>query len=90
MCGHRECYYQVLKDHSDVDLQSDDYALGLHLAAEHGCVDSNDFNKHYNVQILENGSPSSLDKKEHVFIHRFKTLSPHGLNKNNPFGLPII
>ena len=76
MCGHRECYYQVLRDHSDVNLQFDDYALGLHLAAEHGCVDSNDFNKHYNVQILENGSPSSLDKKEHVFIHRFKTLSP--------------
>ena len=45
MCGHRECYYQVLKDHSDVDLQSDDYTLGLHLAAEHGCVDSNDLKK---------------------------------------------
>ena len=54
MCGHRECFYQVLKDHSDVDLQSDDYTLGLHLADEHGCIDSNDFNKHYNVQILEN------------------------------------
>ena len=35
-------------------------------------------------------SPSNLEKKEHLFIHKFKTLYPIGLNKYNPFGLAVI
>ena len=90
MSGHRDNYYKVLRKDDDVDVDSDDYSLGLHLANEHGCTDKEDFDKHYNVQILENCSPSALEKKEHMYIHKLNTLYPIGLNKINPFGLPIL
>lgn len=86
MCGHREGFYKVL-DNEEVDESSDDYSLGLHLAREHGCVDRSDFNKLFTVQIVENCSPSMLEKKEHMYIHKYKSLYPVGLNKVNPFGL---
>ena len=90
MSGHRDCFYKVLQNDSDVDVNSDDYSLGLHLVNEHGCVDRDDFDKFYNVQVLENCRPSDLEKKEHLYIHKFKTLYPLGLNKINPFGLTIL
>ena len=90
MSGHRECYYKVLRKPDDVDVHSDDFSLGLHIANEHGCTDEGDFNRLYNVQIIENCSPSSLEKKEHCYIHKYNTLFPIGLNKTNPFGLPIL
>ena len=89
MSGHRGRFYKVLDKHEDVDINSDDYSLGLHLANEHGCSDRADFNRLYNVQILENCSPSTLEKKEHCYIHKYNPL-PIGLNKMNPFGLPIL
>jgi hypothetical protein len=90
MSGHRACYYNVLRKHNDVDCSSDDFSLGLHIANDHGCVDHADFNRLYKVQIMENCSPSSLEKKEHCYIHKYNTLFPIGLNKTNPFGLPIL
>ena len=89
MSGHRCNFYKVLNN-EEIDESSDDYSLGLHLAHEHGCGNRGDFNKHFQVQIVENCSPSSLEKKEHLYIHKFKTLYPVGLNKNNPFGLSIL
>ena len=67
-----------------------DYSLGLHLANEHACSNEADFDVNYNVQILKNCSPRTLEKDEHVYIHKYKTLSPFGLNKTSPFGLPIL
>ena len=90
MSGHRGNFYKVLAAHNDVDESKDDYSLGLHLAHEHHSIDRGDFNKHFQLQILENCSPSSLEKKEHLYIHKFRTLYPVGLNKNNPFGLSIL
>ena len=90
MSGHRDCYYKVLRNDEDVDSLSDDYSLGLHLTNEHNCVDRDDFDKLYNVQVLENCRPADLEKKEHMYIHKYNTLYPLGLNKINPFGLPIL
>ena len=90
MSGHRECYYKVLQNDEEVDDNNDDYSLGLHLVNEHGCVDREDFDELYNLQILENCRPADLEKKEHLYIHKFETLYPLGLNKINPFGLPIL
>ena len=90
MSGHRECFYKILRNDDEVDESKDDYSLGLHLANEHSCVNRTDFDELYNVSILENCSPADLDKKEHIYIHRFSTLYPLGLNKVNPFGLPLI
>ena len=90
MSGHRECFYKVLGNEEEINFSSDDYSLGLHLVHEHGCHNTADFNRLYNVQILEICSPSNLEKKEHTYIHRYNTLYPIGLNKINPFGLPIL
>ena len=90
MSGHRENFYKILRNSTDVDCQSDDYSLGLHLANEHACSNEADFDVNYNVQILKNCSPRTLEKDEHVYIHKYKTLSPLGLNKTSPFGLPIL
>ena len=89
MGGHRECFYQLLRD-ADVDQSKDDYSLGLHLYHEHGLRSPEDFNEHYRVQILEVCSPSQIEKKEHNYIHGYNTLHPIGLNKINPFGLPRL
>ena len=89
MGGHRECFYKVLEG-GDVDLSSDDYSLGLHLLSDHGATDRTDFNNSFQVQIVEICSPASLEKKEHLYIHKYKTLYPIGLNKINPFGLSVL
>ena len=86
MSGHRDKFYAVLTG-GEVDESSDDYSLGLHLVHEHGVDDRADFDKLLRVQIVENCSPSSLEKKEHLYIHKYNTLYPAGLNKINPFGL---
>ena len=89
MNGHRECFYKLLRNET-VDVSSDDYSLGLHLVHEHGLSDPGDFNKHYQVQLMEVCSPSLLEKKEHNYIHGYNTLYPIGLNKINPFGIPRL
>ena len=89
MGGHRECFYKVLANEV-VDLSKDDYSLGLHLVNDHGAVDRENFNESFQVQIVEICSPSSLEKKEHLYIHKYKTLYPVGLNKTNPFGLSVL
>ena len=88
--GHRDCFRQVLEKSENVDLSSDDYSLGLHLSNEHGCVVKSDFNKIYRLHILENCSPSLLEKQEHIYIHKYDTLYPKGLNKVNPFSFPRL
>ena len=86
---HRECFYKVLEGR-DMDLSSDDYSLGLHLLNDHGATDRRDFDNSFQVQIVEICSPASLEKKEHLYIHKYKTLYPIGLNKINPFGLSVL
>ena len=90
MSGHRENFYKVIRNSAEVDSLSDDYSLGLHLANEHGCSNLQDFDTHYNAQIIQNCSPKMLEKSEHSLLHRFNTLVPMGLNKCNPFGLPVL
>ena len=89
MSGHRENFYKVIRN-EDVDAFSDDFSLGIHLLHEHGCSDPPDFDIKYNLQILKNVSPRPLEKCEHVFIHKFRTLAPLGLNKTNLFGLTVL
>ena len=89
MSGHRDCFYCVL-DGKSIDEASDDYSLGLHLVHEHGVVDREDFNNLLSLYVVEKCSPAHLEKKEHLYIHKFKTLTPFGLNKVNPFELPLL
>ena len=73
-------------------LSKDDYSLGLRFTNEHSCMNRTGFNAHYNVRILENCSPVDLEKKEHIYIHKFSTLYPLGVNPFglHPFGLPLV
>ena len=77
----------VNSDSSEVD---DVYSLGVHLVSEHGCLNKSDFNDTYKVTILEYCSPRSLEVKEHTWIHKLNSLAPSGINRANPFSLPLF
>ena len=96
--GHRAAFYKVLRlskcanfDSMTFDQDDDDlYSLGLHLIRDHGCLENSDFNSIYRVFILETCSPASLEVKEHKYIHLLDSLQPNGINKSNPFNLPVL
>ena len=88
--GHRSKYYHCLNYEGDKrDIDDDDHLLGLHLYFQHGLRVENGFDESYKFTILENCSPSSLDLKEHLWIHRLRTLKPYGLKSHDPFGIPM-
>ena len=98
---HRSAFYRVLSAHkngklvnSDLELDngSDDiYSLGMHIVIDHKLSEKGDFDKFYRVSILSsNSSPSSLEVKEHKFIHRLNSLRPSGINRANPFSIPPL
>ena len=62
---------------------------GLHLE-EHNCNDEGDFNKFFRVCLLEICSPKILAIREYLYIHKYNTLRPNGINTSNPFGIPIL
>ena len=86
---HRRAFYKIISGQS-VDTEDDSNCIGLHLNVEHGLSKKEDFNKNFLVCILENTSPSSLDEKEHRFVHALKSLRPTGINSLNPFKIPLL
>ena len=72
-----------------VNLELDDFALGHHLY-EHGYRNFEDFNKFYEVCLLDVVSPKILEVKEHSYIHKLSSLRPLGLNIKNPFSIPLL
>ena len=73
---HRSAFYKVLEqsktsiDQNDEFTSEEDdiYSLGVHLVNDHGCTNRTDFNNTYQVLILENSSPKTIDIKEHKII----------------------
>lgn len=89
--GHRSNFYSCLSYRGDRrDLDDDDHLLGMHLYFQHGIRHRKGFNDSYRFTILEHCSPMSLDLKEHLWIHRLRTIKPYGLNSHDPFGIPLI
>ena len=72
---------------SDLD---DEYTLGIHLHDTHNITDPKAFDNHFIFTILENCNPRDLPVKEHLWIHKMRSLYPHGLNLSSPFGLPLL
>ena len=70
----------------------DGYSLGRHLIDDHCCRDKNDFNVNdsYQIFILLNSSPRTLDIDEHKWIQRLKTIKPFGINSVDPFGIALL
>ena len=95
---HRSAYYKVLSvaksENPDIDsLEADDddtYSLGLHLFKDHNCTEHGDFNRLYRVFIADFCSPSDLEVIEHKYMHKLKSFRPLGLNKANPFNIPLL
>ena len=87
---HRRKYYDILEKVNDTMDIDDSNAIGLHLVQFHNVKHKTDFNKLVTVHILENVSPMNMEIKEHKYIHKYKTLSPKGLNINNPFKIPLL
>jgi len=94
---HRAAFYKLVS-HShkstnfDQFCENDDdtYSLGLHLIKDHQKSSKENFNEFYRVLILQSCSPSTLDVKEHKWIHKLNSLKPLGINSSNPFSIPIL
>ena len=89
--GHRQGFSTVVEkgldyvNHNDTE---DIFTLGVHLHSVHGVT--SEFNNYYKFHVLEHVSPLQMEKSEHLWIHKLNTLFPHGINKSNPFALPIL
>ena len=89
--GHRNKFYDLLRYNGDkLDLDDDDYALGMHLYFHHGLRDRGGFNGGFSLTALECCNPQSIDLKEHLWIQRLKCIKPYGLNSHDPFGFPTV
>ena len=89
--GHRHCFSTVVKEGLNYVNASDDddsFSLGIHLFNEHGITSG--FDDYFRFHVLEHVSPSQMEKSEHLWIHKLNTLFPYGINRSNPFGLPVL
>ena len=93
MNGHRSKFYEVIEGRTNFnkcdDITDDEHSLGIHLV-DHGYTERADFSNIYKVFIIDNCSPSVLERRENRYIHLLKSLRPLGLNTVNPYGLPLI
>ena len=97
----RSAFYKVLSvfnEQNNLDSLSvgigdevdDVYSLGIHLVSDHSRREKSDFNDFYTVTILDTCSPKSLEVKEHQWIHKLSSLCPYGINRANPFSIPLL
>ena len=94
MNQHRWNFVNYVKKNGKVAMKTakdeDNYALGMHLFNDHKLQSETNFDDVYDLYILEVTQPRILDVREHMWIHRLKTLAPLGLNLASTYGLPII
>ena len=89
--SHRQGFANVVRNglnYGNTSDSEDTHSLGIHLLNEHGIT--SDFNNYFTFHVLEHVSPLHMEKSEHMWIHRLNTLFPNGMNRSNPFGLPVL
>ena len=90
---HRACFLKYVKSNGRCVIPTDKldaFALGIHLFTEHNLTTKRKFDEACELYVLEVCSPRILDVKEHMWIHRLKSLAPNGLNLLNTYGLPLL
>ena len=94
MNQHRWNFGNYIRKKGTVKLNTakdeDNYALGMHLYHDHGIKNEQSFDDAYELSILEVSQPRILDVREHMWIHRLKSLAPQGLNLASTYGLPLL
>ena len=93
--GHRAKfirYSKMISDGTTLDPSEldDEYTLGIHLHTTHKLTDKHGFDNFYKFTILEVCNPRDIARKEHLWIHKLRTLHPQGLNLCSTFGLPLL
>ena len=79
----------IVNDNSSIE-EKDNYSLATHLHKEHGIIGCTSLDDNYFFTILETYPLKSLDVKEHLWIQKMKTVTPHGINLKSPLGLPLL
>ena len=79
----------IVNDASNL-IEKDKYSLATHLHKEHGIIGYTSLDDNYTFTILEKCTPKSLDVKEHLWIQKLRTITPHGINLYNPLSLPLL
>ena len=101
VCGriseHKSCYNKYRNNKGKIPQEelkdkdfSDKYTLGIHLFEHHKLDTPMAFEESYEFTMLEKCNPKVLDVKEHLWLHKLKTLHPIGLNMYSPLGFPIL
>ena len=73
---HMTAHNTIIKG-GKVDHSKDQFSIGLHLYNCHDLKRPNvDFLENVTFCIIDNPSPKVMDLREHLFIHRYKTLRP--------------
>ena len=72
---------------SSLDIITDAEALAAHVALDHH---RDDFHSTYKLYVVKSCNPKDLLNNEQQLINKFSTLTPYGLNIDNPIGLPEL
>ena len=90
--GHRNCLKQYVNSHGPAapTPENDKFTLAWHLHKEHNIQSLTGLDDYFEFTILEKCTPKNLDLKEHLWIQKLRTITPHGLNLYSPLGIPLL